>query len=201
MRPAQIVRLLTVVGFLSAAGIGCARYEYDILRPSEAATHVGKQADAIVRMEPLEYRLRTVDNRLVIRIFNPTDDMISLLGDRSVAVDPYGQSHPLPSFSIASNSYGKLIIPPPRPQVEPRGPVFGIGVGTRIGSRTRGGSADLLPASPADTSQEPKYLRIYDEGNNLYWDWTGEGEVRLRLVYRRNDREFADEFVIARKKM
>jgi hypothetical protein len=184
---------LLPIAFLFLA-TGCANYEFDVVRPTEAAQHVGNKADAVVKLDPLEYRMRAVEGRLVVQIFNPTDDNIALLGDRSSVVAPDGQSHPLRSIPIAPHSYGRLYLPPMRPQIQRDGPSFGIGFGTVIGDRRRFNSLD------ADTYSEPRYFTVVDE-DNLYWDWNGEGQVRLRLFYDRNGRNFSDEFVIARKKM
>ena len=45
---------------------GCAHYEYDLVRPPELSRHIGAKAWEVVTLDPLEYRLRTSDNRLVI---------------------------------------------------------------------------------------------------------------------------------------
>src|SRR5215218_6311688 len=92
--------------------LGCTRYEYDITRPTDLAMHVGTKQDAIAPRQPLEYRFRTVDNRLVMSIDNKTDDTIQLQGDRSSVVDPSGQSHPLRTQPIAPQSFIKQILPP-----------------------------------------------------------------------------------------
>src|SRR5881394_1297012 len=80
---------------------GCARYEFDLVQPQDLARHIGSQSDETVRVDPLEYRMRAVENRLVVRIFNPTTDPITLAGDKSYVVDPAGQSHPLRAQTIA----------------------------------------------------------------------------------------------------
>src|SRR5439155_6189759 len=108
-------------------------YEYDLDQPSDLRRHIATRTDIVVGIDPLEYRLRTVDNRLVMRVFNQTDDAINLLGDKSAVVDPHGQSHPVRSQAIAPHSFAKLIFPPIRPRVYDSGPTFGIGIGTRIG--------------------------------------------------------------------
>jgi hypothetical protein len=178
--------------------MGCVRYEYDITRPPEFAAHIGTKNDTSLQRDPLEYRWRTVENRLVLRIFNPTDQPITLLGQRSSAVDPEQQSHPLPTQTIAPTSFIKLILPPLRPRIERTGPSIGIGVGTMIGSgRYRRHGVAPYSYWPA----EPRYLTVYDD-NAIYWDWEGATTVRLTLVYQRPDSSsFEHEFVIARKKM
>lgn len=178
--------------------VGCAKYEYDITRPEEVAQHVGTQADVVFKRDPLEYRWRTYENRLVLRVFNPTDQPITLIGDRSSAVDPEQESHPLATQTIAPNSFIKLILPPLRPRIERSGPSFGIGVGTVIGSgRYRRPGVAPYPYYPP----EPRYLTVYD-GSALYWDWQGATSVRLTLVFQLSDSStFAHEFVLARRKM
>jgi len=47
---------------------------------------------------------------------------------------------------------------------------------------------------------QPRYLAIYDD-DALYWDWNGETEVRLSLVYQRNEESLRHEFIIRRRKM
>src|SRR5215218_948209 len=100
--------LCSVLLALCALG-GCARYEYNLVRPPELARHIGAGTDAVFTFDRLEYRMRSVDNRLVVRIFNPSDEAIDLIGPRCSVVDPEGQSHPLRSQSIAPESFIKLI--------------------------------------------------------------------------------------------
>src|SRR5687768_15397193 len=108
---------------------GCASYEHRLVQPKELAGHIGAKQDYIVNIGPVEYRLRTVESRLVMRIYNRTETAIQLLGDQSAAVDPDGQSHPLRSQTIAPGSFIKLLLPPNRPQIRRTGPSIGIGLG------------------------------------------------------------------------
>lgn len=188
---------LIVAVFLAISSLGCTRYEYDITRPTDLSRHIGSQADQVVPRDPLEYRFRTVDSRLVVRIFNPTDIPVTLLGQRSSVVDPEGQSHPLSTQTISPQSFIKLIVPPTRPRLERTGPSIGIGIGTMIGSnrRHRNGSGYT------DFDDNPQYLAVYDEDNALYWDWNGESSVRLTLMYQQGEKTFDHEFVIARRKI
>ena len=187
MRIASLLLSVTLIG-----GVGCARYEYDVVSPPQAAGHVGTKSDHTFALDPLEYRLRTLDNRLVLRVYNPTGENVTLLGARSTVVDPDGQSHPLVTQTIApGGSFIKLILPPPRPRVYRGGPTFGIGVGTRVGSAARrrgyygyGGAYDAFDDWPYDGG--PRYMTVYDETDTYYWDWKGEGQVRLNLVYARD---------------
>ena len=193
-----------LVASLSAASLGCARYEFDLVRPPELARHVGADKPVEVTLEPLTYRLQTVESRLVMRIHNPTDAPIKLLGDQSTVVDPRGQSHPLRSQAIAPGSYIKLVLPPLRPRLEPRGPVIGIGVGGFVSSsgyyRRRyfhGGAFGYDPLLDA-----PRYYSLYDPGDAAYWEWDGEGEARAVLVYQRGDQKpFSHELVFRRRRV
>jgi hypothetical protein len=151
--------------------------------------HIGRNVDQAVEIEPLTYRFRSVDNRLVIRVYNNTDDTIELLGDRSTVVDPNGQSHPLRSQSIAPRAFIKVVLPPPRPVVYDRGPTFGVGVGYGIHSSVVPAPHDGLPDRRSFHTHhnqwepyfrdQPNYIAVYDESDAFYWDWKGaERELR-----------------------
>ena len=179
---------------------GCAKYEYDILEPQDHAGHIGSKSDHDVTVEPLMYRLRAYDNRLVMRIYNETDDPIHLQGDRSFVVDPEGQSRPLRSQTIAPRSFIKLIFPPVRPYWN-TGPSVGFGVGYVASSSDCKGSNANVVYRPAFYDQ-PRYYSL-DDGGVVYWDWRGEGSVRVTLVYQREgaNETFSQSFSFQRKKM
>jgi len=186
-----------VPALLAMCVAGCARFEYDIVSPPEMAQHVGTQSDVVLSRDPLQYRLISAENHLIMRIFNPTGERIQLLGSQSVAVDPQGQSHPLQNLAIAPNAFVKLILPPMKPQVAPSGPVIGIGVGFA-------GAYGLGYSDPFYDSmwQRPRYYAVYDAENTYLWDWEGESEVRLTLVFQRGEQKpFSQEFVFHRWKM
>jgi len=200
MRSATALCLLCLLA--TCAG-GCATYEYNLVQPAELARHIGSKADETVTVDPLQYRLRTVDNRLVMRIFNPTEDPIELVGARSTVVDPSGQSHPLRGQTIAPNSFMKLIFPPRRPQVyyPSAGPTFGVGVGTAYRVDALPGGRSWYPYGPYRLGPSygapyawygypwygpipygywdgyydggPRYLAVVDENDTTYWEWSG----------------------------
>jgi hypothetical protein len=178
--------------FVLALASGCAHYEYELTQPPELATHIGTKSDAVVTHDPLEYRLRTYENVLVLRVFNHGDAPVQLLGDQSTVVDPRGQSHPLRNQAIAPGSFIKLLFPPPRPTYYQPGPTFGIGVGAVVSHGTVGGDVDR---------DEPVAYLMTDGDNAYYWDWDGEGEIRLDLAYQSGDRNWRDAFTVRRVKM
>jgi hypothetical protein len=197
---------LSVAAVLVFVAAGCARYDYDIVDPPDLAQRVERKGDTLFRTDAAEYRFRTVDNRLVVRIYNVGDESMTLAGGRSAVVDPEGQSHPLVTQTIEPGSYIRLIFPPPRPTLERRtGPSFHFGVGARYGHyhrrgfRTPGRYAYYDPFY-YDDDVEPRYYRVYDDANPIYWDWRGEGQMRLRLVFERGGETIEDRFVIARRK-
>jgi len=218
------MRWLTLLSLFLA--VGCAHYEYDITRPADLAQHVGTKQDVTATLDPLEYRFRSYEDHLIVRIFNPTDDPIQLLGEQSAAVDPKGQSHPLHSATIESHSFVKLILPPPPPYVEPYGPTIGLGFGMSAdagASRTdhpiyldvhgRGGHFHHFHREFIggwgwnywdpwyDDFYGPRYYVLYDGDDTTYWNWKGETEVRLALAFQHNDKTFRDEFEFRRVKM
>jgi hypothetical protein len=104
----------------------------------------------------------------------------------------------------------KLIFPPPRPRLERGGPSFGVGVGVGV-SRHRyrrvGAAYDHPAAFPDD---EPAYYTMYEPAEALYWDWKGETDARVILVYQRGGsaaatspatNELRHEFTFHRRKM
>lgn len=196
-RPAaRTLVALTPAFLLFALAGGCTSYEYDIVRPTELAKHVGSTDWVTVRQDPLEYRFFTSENRLVVQVYNRTADAVRLVGDRSVAVDPDGQSHPLKSQTIAAGTFVKLILPPMPNRVERSGPSFGIGVGVGYGRTNRFGYDDPYWAD------EPRYYSVVDPNDTSYWEWNGDkGEARLTLAFERDGKPFTHEFAFTRRRV
>lgn len=191
------MRTTCLFSFLALFGSACAKYEYDLVQPGDLARHIGGASDQTVRIEPLIYHLRSYENRLVMRIENPTNEPIQLVGDKSYVVDPGGQSHPLRSQTIAPQTFIKLILPPPRPYYRQNGPTFGIGFGVGVSdARWHRGSG-----YGAWAWDEPRYFAIYDESDAGWWDWDGETDVKLMLVFARERETFSQMFVLHRRKM
>jgi len=196
--------LATALSLLLFAG-GCANYEYDLVRPAELARHVGTKAWESVALEPLEYRLRTSDNRLVMLVYNRGDRTVRLSGADSVAIDPAGESRPVAARTIVPGSYVKLIFPPLRPQVV-GSPSVGLGVGVGFsnayGTPYRDGLGFGGPYYGPYDDLSPRYYSVYDPNNQTYFDWPANAEVRLLLAY---DVEGAErlrhELVFRRRKM
>ena len=178
---------------------GCAHYEFDLVEPRDLANHIGRKesTQAVVDRAPLTYVMRSVEGRLVMHVENRSDAPIELLGDRSYVVDPGEQSHPLPTFTIAPDSYVKLIFPPMREYYRTN-PSFGFGIGVGFSRASHNRGYDVGTGVGYGTG-EPVYLA--DGPANLYWDWEGETSARVRLTYRRTDETFVHEFVFQRRKM
>jgi hypothetical protein len=204
MRNVARARFLALLGVLLLSGlsVGCARYEYDIARPPELARHVGAQQWVSAPQDPLDYRFITADNHLVMQIHNRTDAPIQLLGDKSVVVDPRGQSHALRSQTIAAGSFIKLILPPMPAQVQPSGPTFGFGIGLGVGSVYRGGRHGGYYDGLNDPFlyDQPRYYAVYDPNDTTFWEWTGDGEARITLTYDRGGKTVTHEFAFRRTK-
>jgi hypothetical protein len=191
------MRLARLFSVLLSTMAGCARYEYDIIRPPEVAQHIGSGNDAVIVLDPLIYRMRSMGSHLVIRIQNPTTDRIQLLGAQSSVVDPHGESHPLRSQTIAPNSFIKLILPPMPPQVAPAGPTIGIGIGAGFGAAYPYSYGCYDPLW-----ERPRYYAVNDAEGTYYWEWTGESDVRVNLVFQRDEQKpFSHEFIFHRRKM
>jgi len=189
---------------LALAG-GCAHYEYDVVHPPELAQHVGTKDWVSVKLQPLEYRLLTSDNRLVILVYNTTDRLVKLSGADSAAVDSRGESHPLQGRTIVPGSYVKLILPPPHPQVRPSYATVGFGVGVGYGNvhgyPYRDGLGYNVPYYGYD-GMEPRYYSVYDANDRTYFEWPQNTELRLLLAYEPEGGErFRHEFVFRKRRM
>ncbi len=167
------------------------------MRPPHLAQHIGEKSDVVLPIDPLRYRLRSFDSHLVMFVDNPTDTPVKLRGDDSVVVDPKGQSHPLQSLTIAAASSVKRIFPPIRPRLERTGPSIGIGVGGVYGRRWHRDGGFGYSEFEDDY---PRYYAVYGD-ETYYWDWQGESEVRMSLVFQREKVSFTHEFTFRRKKM
>lgn len=180
---------------------GCAHYEYDIASPADLAQHIGAKTEQVIHRDPLEYRLRAVEDRLVMHIFNSSNDPITLLGDKSYVIAPSGQSHPLRSQTIAPHTFIRLILPPMHPFYREGGPTFGIGFGIASGYGYRGyRHYDPFFYDYYDYAW-PRYFSYYDPSDAIYWTWEGENDVRLHLVFQRDKETFSQDFTFHRKKM
>ncbi len=180
---------------------GCAHYEYDLTSPPDLSRHIGAKGDEVIQRDPLEYRLRAVEDRLVMTIYNPTNDPIGLLGDRSYVVAPSGQSHPIRSQTIAPHTFIRLILPPMHAFYRDAGPTFGIGIGLSSGYGYRGYRRYDPFFYDFYNYGYPRYISYYDPSDATYWNWEGESDVRLHLLFERNKETFAQDFAFHRKKM
>ncbi|MDB6020219.1 MAG: hypothetical protein JWQ04_76 [Pedosphaera sp.] len=175
---------------------GCATYDYQITEPASLARHVA-DVPVAVAYDPLEYRFVRHKDRLGVTIMNPTDDRITLLGDRSYLVDPRGESHPIRGRVVAPHSYARMLLPPVpvsgETTVFPTYPYYSPGWY---------GPGWYGPGSPyfwGDYYYGPvtSYYRIrtpYD------WKWD-VGPARFRFTYDRAGRLFDHDFVIVRERV
>ena len=167
---------------------GC-QYEYDLTQPADLAGHIGSKWTNFT-LGPVQYRMTTVDSRLVIEAFNPGPDSIQLLGDQSTVVDPDGQAHLIHAQLIVPQSFAKLILPPLRPDSEPHGPIFELG----FGAYTNLDEVRQRPLNPT-----PQYLDLADDSSPYYWDWKGETDVRLTLTFQRGTETVRHQFTFHRR--
>ena len=195
----SLQRLTPLLLFLA---VGCTRYEYEIVEPAEFAGHVGKKTPAAIELDPVRYEAVTRNGRLVLVIHNESDQPLKLLGDDSFAVDPRGESHPLPTRTIAPDSTTKLIFPPVRPTLRrSSGATLGIGVGLGSRSYRRGYGRYGFAGDPWYYDDYPRHYRLEDDGT-VYWDWPGDGtSIRVRLVYQLGEKTFHHDFTFRRVKV
>jgi len=186
-----------LVFFLACLAGGCAHYEFKITSPPDMRRHVGTKEEVILRLDPLEYRMISFEDHLVIRIYNRSSATIQFLGEQSTVVDPSGQSHPLRGLAIPTGSFMKLVLPPMPHYLGASGPYIGVGMGVGYvyGGEWRDG---LGFDNPMWT--EPRYVAV-DEPGGVTWRWEGETDVRLLLSFQAgNEKPFTQEWVFHRKK-
>lgn len=181
-----IVSLLMIL-FLT----GCAKYEYELVRPEAHARHIGSKSPQVFTIDPLEYQLQTAESRLVMLVYNHTETPVELLGGKSYIVTPQSESKPLRTATIAPGSFIKFIMPPFRPRVERVGPSIGFGFGMSSG----GGSGVGVGVGSGDTYYS------YTEDSAYFWEWSGETDVRLNITYKQGEQEFTHDFLFHRVKM
>ena len=199
------VCLLLAVATLTG---GCARYEYDVVEPPDLAGHVGEKSwVALRRSDDLEYRLRSADDRLVMRVFNRGGRPVKLLGADSVIVDSRGESHPMLGATVPPGSYVQRVFPPPLPRVRRYGPSFGFGVGVMGAQRVRHRGHRYHPHrhpfhSAGFHDFEPRYYTVYDPNDPTFFGWPGGASARFIFAFQRDGEEMIrHEFLIRRVKM
>ncbi len=185
---------LGLIFILMLAG-GCATYEYDLVQPADLSRHIAKD-DAVFMRDAIEYRLNSIESRLILRAYNTTGEPMTLDGEKSFVVDEHDQSHPLRSITIAPHSYMKMILPPPPTRIERVGPSIGIGIGGVYGDARR----SAVYGWDYYGYDYPHYLAIYDEPP-YYWTWNNESDVRLTLYYEQGQNVIRHEFVFSRRKV
>jgi len=73
----------------------------------------------------------------------------------------------------------RLILPPMPRVYERSGPAIGVGLGVGFSSG-RYGHGRYFGGGLYDPWDEPRYIAVYD---GAAWDWPGEGEARMTLVF------------------
>ncbi len=166
---------------------GCAPASYDVVDPPQFARHISGDSDTLIELNPLAYRFRAVEDHLVVRIYNPGDEAIAILGPESYVVDPQGQSHVLASQTIPPGAFVKLILPPLSPDRAASGPSLSFQVS----------SSGLAMDNPRPRLERPGGGGIAVDT----WSWPGNGTVKLNIRYRRGSADpFTQAFSIRRRK-
>ena len=143
---------------------------------------VVKDRDLVIPAAPARLRLRQVESRCVLIVENPGDTEISLQGGASAIVDPLGQSRRLAGQLIPPGAFVKFVLPPLR-DAPPAGPAFQFGVGMVV------------------SASEPRHAQFLDVGRSQeYWEWDGEGQVRVILSLKQKDQTFRHELLLKRTK-
>ncbi|MBC7785215.1 MAG: hypothetical protein H7144_15375 [Burkholderiales bacterium] len=165
---------------------GCTSYEYQFVPAESQPLTVRTDEDLVVQAAPARLRLRQEKSRCVLVVENAGSDTFAVDSAGSAIVDPSGQSRAIAPRLLPPGSYFKLILPPLR-EVEPRGPEFRIGLGMQV------------DAAPRQDAVKPIYLAIAP-GATEFWEWDGDGEVRIVLALKQNEETKRHHFLLRRFK-
>lgn len=143
---------------------------------------VVKDRDLVLPAAPARLRLRQMESRCVLIVENPTDTELTLDSSASAIVDPLGQSRAMAGQLIPPGAFVKFVLPPLR-DAPPTGPGFQFGVGVLV------------------VGDQPRRAQYLDVGRSQeYWEWDGEGQIRVVLSLKQKDQTTRHEIVIKRVK-
>jgi len=154
---------------------GCAPVGFEANLESGGSTvDVSDSQDTVIAAQPLQFRMRAVESRLVLWIDNVSDTPVELLGDSSDVVDPEGGAHPIAGQTISPGAPLKLILPPmalgeSQPAAASPSPV---------GSYDRSG---FIPVPGSDGTGDPY---------NQHWQWDSGLDVELNLSFEQSGHQF-----------
>ena len=178
----MIQRSIALIMLLTLAS-GCVSYRHEIVAPESLAGEIG-DSPLVTRVDPVRIEWRTLDNRLIVQIFNDTDTPVRLRGDRSAIVEPTGQSMSMRPQSIPPASFAKLILPP-RLLVESDDPQVGMFGGTG----TRGTGVGM---GVGFGSRSSRYVDA--------WNWKPDQQIRLELVFEQDEALTTHMFTVVRRR-
>jgi hypothetical protein len=185
-------RLSFIILFVVVILTGCAKHEYVITQPSEFAGRLTKQERDIAR-EPVLYHLVDQSSRVGIRIENTTDQPITLKGNDSYVVTPWGESQPMRGVTIAPHTWSAFTIPPlERRYYGGSGMSFGLGIGTWGGNTATGVGVGYSP-----------YDDVPYASDVVAWQWK-DGAVQVHVVLEPKDDPAGraeHDFTIERRKV
>ncbi len=188
--------------FLALATLltGCATYDYRLVQPPPpAGASIINREPVRVHVDPLDYQFEGRNRHLLMQISNPTDQRIALVSDRSYAVDPLGESHPIAGRMIGPHSYAQLSLPPV-PVTFPY-PAYGWGPlwGPGWGGVGWGWYDPLWGPSFGPAFIGPPPVTYYQVWTAYDWNWR-PGRAHFHLLYDRQGKTFEHDFEIIREK-
>jgi hypothetical protein len=169
----------------------CAGYNFMIKEPPTPQPLVTAQAQTLA-IAPLSYRLLADEGKLVMFIENPTPNTIDLLGGQCVIADPNGNEHPLHDLTIPPHSSAELIFPPDSDEEADQTVSDDFLAPHPIGPAGNGGI--IVP-------QGYRAVPATDDADRVYrWNWDGESDVSMTLVYQEHGKGFEHRLVFHRVK-
>jgi hypothetical protein len=168
---------------LCLALTACGPSEFDFTAAGTGNTvRVTNNQDSLVTIAPVQYRMRAVENHLVLWIENPTDQPIDIIGDKSSIEDPAGEIHTLDNQDISPHSSFKLVMPP-------------------LPENDQQTSQNISqPISPYD---QPGFIAVPDtrtppNEQGAAWKWDDDLEIHVDLLFKQGDHQFEQTFSVTR---
>lgn len=163
---------------------GCAQSQFELAKPAYAQVESGGKPVTLAARDGVNYELRQVDDRLVLRFVNATSSPIELLAT-SELLDAAGASYPVEPQKLGPMVSGRVILPP------------------RVAQSSRWSPAPSEAGSPTDDgvfSVGRVPLEAYQREPVRTFDWPLESSVTVKLRWTIEGKPVEHEFVVRRVK-
>lgn len=167
---------------MTLSATGCARSRYELATPALVPIEAGGTPVSLPSRDGVNYELRQVDNKLVLRFVNTSAAAIELSAT-SELLDSTGASYPVEPQKLGSMVSGRVILPP------------------RVEQSSRWSPAPSEAGSPTDDgvfSVGRVPLTAYQREPVRTFDWPVDASATVRLRWTIEGKPIEHEFVVRR---